>query len=50
MNLASFYSNYLYIKNQFLYLFIEFLWSLDWAANTQRCRGPVIKYTKTQKP
>jgi hypothetical protein len=47
MNLAS-SSNYLYIENQFLYLFTYFICSLDRASIKQKHRGSGIKIIKTQ--
>jgi hypothetical protein len=41
-------STYLYTKNQFLLLISYFHYSLDWASNIGKCRGPGVKCTKTQ--
>jgi hypothetical protein len=36
------------LQINFCYFFSYFHYSLDWASNTEKCRGPDVKCTKTQ--
>jgi hypothetical protein len=43
-------SNYLYIKNLFLILISDFQYSLDWASNTTKGRGPGARFHRLRQP